>query len=192
VADLGLDQVRLYRFDAARGKLTPSEPPFAKLPPGSGPRHFAFHPRAPFAYAINELNSTVTAFAYDAQKGALSTLQTLSTVPEGVTRNYPADVQVHPSGRFLYGSNRGHDSIAVFTIDTETGKLTPHGQQAQGIKTPRGFGIDPTGTYLLVANQDGDSLISFRIDAETGALEPTGQKIDVPKPVCVKFAAQAP
>lgn len=188
VADLGLDQVRVYRFDDQRGALTPNDPAFAKLPPGAGPRHFAFHPRAPFAYVINELNSTVTAFGYDSQKGVLTPLQTASTVPDGFQgQNYPADVQVHPSGRFLYGSNRGHDSIAAFTIDPASGKLTSQGQQSEGIKVPRGFGIDPTGTFLLVGNQDGDSVVTFRIDPETGVLKPTGQKAEIPKPVCVKF-----
>ncbi|MDR3636306.1 MAG: lactonase family protein [Isosphaeraceae bacterium] len=188
VADLGLDQVRVYRFAAAPGTLTPNDPPFVKLPPGAGPRHFAFHPRAPFAYAINELNSTVTAFGYDGEKGILSPFQTVTTVPEGYRgENYPADVQIHPSGRFLYGSNRGHNSIAAYTIDPQSGRLTARGQQGEGIKVPRGFGIDPTGTWLLVGNQDADSAIAFRIDAETGALKPNGEPVDVPKPVCVKF-----
>ena len=188
VADLGLDQVRIDRFDAERGTLTPNDPAFASLPPGAGPRHFAFHPRAPFAYVINELNSTVTAFGYDAQRGTLSSLQTASTVPTDFRgQNFPADVQVHPSGRFLYGSNRGHDSIAVFGIDAQSGKLTPKGQQGEGIKVPRGFGIDPSGAWLLVGNQDSDSAVAFRIDEETGALKPSGQRVDVPKPVCVKF-----
>ncbi len=192
VADLGLDQVRVYRYDAARGTITPNDPPFVALAPGSGPRHFAFHPSASFAYVINELNSTVTAFAYDADKGVLSTIQSVRTIPDGFKKpNYPAEVLVHPSGKFVYGSNRGHDSIAVFLVDPKTGQLTPRGQQGEGIKVPRGFGIDPSGGYLLVANQDGDSVISFRIDQETGALEPTGQKVEVPKPVCVKFVPQA-
>lgn len=193
VADLGLDQVRVYRFDDQRGTLTSNEPPFVKLPPGAGPRHFAFHPRAPFAYVINELNSTVTALGYDSAKGMLSPLQTARTVPDDFQgQNYPADVQVHPSGRFLYGSNRGHNSIAMFMIDTATGRLTSQGQQGEGIKVPRGFGIDPTGTFLLVGNQDADSVVTFRIDPETGVLKSTGQKVEVPKPVCVKFVPIAP
>lgn len=188
VADLGLDQIRIYRFNADKGTLTPNDPPFAKLPPGAGPRHFAFHPRAPFAYAINELNSTVTAFAYDAQKGELASLQTVRTIPEDFKgENYPADVQVHPSGRFLYGSNRGHNSIAVYTIDSASGRLTPRGQQRSGIKVPRGFGIDPTGGWLVVGNQDADNASVFRINAETGDLESAGPAVEVPKPVCVKF-----
>ncbi len=158
------------------------------MPPGSGPRHFAFHPNGHNAYVINELNSTVTAFAYDADRGALTILQTLSTLPPGVkVTNYPAEVQVHPSGKFLYGSNRGHDSIAIFAIDPQTGKLRPVGHQGQGIKTPRNFGIDPTGKYLIVANQDSNSLVVFRIDPSTGELKPTGMVVEVPTPVCVKM-----
>jgi 6-phosphogluconolactonase len=188
VADLGLDKVLIYHFDEAKGKLPPNDPPFAALPPGSGPRHFAFHPNGRNAYVINELASTVTAFDYDADRGALKILQTLSTLPAGLkVTNYPAEVQVHPSGKFLYGSNRGHDSIAIFAIDPQTGKLRPVGHQGQGIKTPRNFGIDPTGKYLIVANQDGNSLIVFRIDPSTGELKPTGTVVEVPTPVCVKM-----
>ncbi len=188
VADLGLDKVFIYRYDEAKGKLPPNDPPFVALPPGSGPRHFAFHPNGYNAYVINELNSTVTAFTYDAGRGALTILQTLSTLPPGVkVTNYPAEVQVHPSGKFLYGSNRGHDSIAVFAIDPQTGKLRPAGHQGQGIKTPRNFGIDPTGKYLIVANQDSNSLVVFRIDPSTGELKPTGTVVEVPRPVCVKM-----
>lgn len=192
VADLGLDQVRVYRFDGERGTLTANDPPFVKLPLGAGPRHFAFHPRAAFAYVINELNSTVTAFGFDGETGVLSAFQTARTVPDDFKgENYPADVQVHPSGRFLYGSNRGHDSIAVFAIDAASGKLTPRGQQAAGIKVPRGFGIDPTGSWLVVANQDGDGVAVFRINPDSGALEPAGDKVAVPRPVCVKFVPVA-
>ncbi len=193
VADLGLDQVLVYRFDEAKGKLSPNDPPFAALPPGSGPRHFAFHPNGRNAYVINELNSTVTAFDYDARLGTLKIVQTLSTLPPGVkVTNYPAEVQVHPSGKFLYGSNRGHDSIAIFAIDPQTGKLRPVGHQAQGIKTPRNFGIDPTGKYLIVANQDGNSLVVFAIDQGTGELKPTGTVAEVPTPVCVKMMPRGP
>ncbi len=188
VADLGLDQVRVYRYDAATGTLTPNDPPFIATAPGAGPRHFAFHPSAPFAYVINELGSTVIALGYDAAKGTFKPLQTISTLPAGFKgENGTAEVQVHPSGRFLYGSNRGHDSIAAFAIDPTSGTLTPIGIYSEGIKTPRNFGIDPTGTFLVVANQDSDSLVVFRIDPQTGALGPTGHKASVPVPVCVKF-----
>jgi 6-phosphogluconolactonase len=188
VADLGLDKVLVYRFDAKKGTLTPNEPPAAAVAPGAGPRHFAFHPNGRYAYVINEMQSTVTAFSYDAERGELKTLETVSTLPKGFKGNTStAEVQVHPSGKFLYGSNRGHDSIAIFAIDPETGKLTAVGHQAQQIKTPRNFGIDPTGTYLLVANQASNSLVVFRINPKTGELEPTGTLVEVPKPVCVKM-----
>ncbi|MBX6311911.1 MAG: lactonase family protein [Isosphaeraceae bacterium] len=187
-ADLGLDKLLVYRFDAARGTLTPNDPPSASVAPGSGPRHFAFHPNGRLAYVINEMKSTVTAFVYDPERGTLKEIQTISTLPEGFQgTNYTAEVQVHPSGRFLYGSNRGHDSIAIFTIDPITGRLTSVGQEPTRGKTPRHFGIDPSGRYLLAANQDSDSVVVFRIDPQTGRLEATGQTIEVPKPVCVKF-----
>jgi len=193
VADLGLDQVFIYRFDADKGTLEKHEPPSVKVTPRSGPRHFAFHPNGRYAYVINELANTVTAMKYDADKGDLAPIQTISTLPEGYDKpTWTAEVQVHPSGKFLYGSNRGHNSIAVFTIDEKTGQLTAAGHQAEGIKTPRNFGIDPTGAFVLVANQDGDSILVFRIDAQTGALQATGAKVEVGKPVCVKFLPKMP
>jgi 6-phosphogluconolactonase len=189
-ADLGLDKVLVYRFDADKGTLTPNAPPAVDLVKGAGPRHFAFHPSGKFAYVINELDMTVTAMSYDAERGILTPVQTVGTVPEGAKPNYStAEVVVHPSGKFLYGSNRGHHSIAIFTIDPATGKLTAAGHQGKDIKTPRNFAIDPTGTYLLVANQDGDSLVVFRINQQTGALDPTGVRVEVPRPVCVRFVA---
>jgi 6-phosphogluconolactonase len=191
VADLGLDRVMVYRYDSAKGTLTPNEPPAVATAPGAGPRHFAFHPSAPFAYVINELDCTVLVLGYDTAKGSFQPLQTVSTLPVPYKGEYStAEVQVHPTGRFLYGSNRGHDSIAIFTIDPKTGKLTAAGHQSEGIKTPRNFGIDPTGTFLIVANQGSDSLVVFRIDPVTGALHPTGQRASVPAPVCVKFVRQ--
>ena len=186
-ADLGLDKVLVYKFDADKGTLSPNTPPSASVPPGSGPRHFAFHPDRRHAYVINEMKSTVTAFNYDANKGALEPIQTLSTLPHPVKGNSTAEVQVHPSGKFVYGSNRGHNSIALFTVDAKTGRLTAAGHQPTGGKTPRNFGIDPTGKWLLAANQDSDSITVFRIDPKTGKLEPTGHKAEVGRPVCVKF-----
>jgi 6-phosphogluconolactonase len=192
VADLGLDQVFVYRFDADKGSLAKNEPSSVSLPPRSGPRHFAFHPDGRHAYVINEMANTVTAMKYDAEKGVLTSIQTVSTLPEGYKKpTWTAEVQVHPSGKFLYGSNRGQDSIAIFLIDEKTGELRPAGRQGSGIKTPRNFGIDPTGKFLLVANQDSDSVLVFRIDAKTGALEATGEKVEVGKPVCVKFVPKA-
>jgi len=188
VADLGMDQVLVYRLEAAKGSITPNEPPFATVKPGSGPRHFAFHPKSTFAYVINELASTVTAFAYDAARGVLKEVQTLTTLPAGFSGvNHTAEVQVHPSGQFVYGSNRGHDSIAVFKVDGKKGTLTLVEQTPTQGKTPRNFGIDPTGRWLLAANQDTDNVVVFRIDAKTGRLSPTGQVLEVGAPVCVKF-----
>jgi 6-phosphogluconolactonase len=188
VADLGLDKVFIYRFDADRGTLSANDPPWAKVAPGAGPRHFAFHPSGRFAYVINEMHSTVTALGYDADRGALETIGTVSTLPEGFSgSSTTAEVQVHPSGKFLYGSNRGHDSIAVFAIDPDTGKLTAAGHASTQGKAPRNFGIDPAGRWLLAANQDSDSIVVFRIDGETGKLLSMGPGIRVPMPVCVKF-----
>ena len=190
-ADLGTDEVMVYRFDTATGVLEPNEPPSVSVPPGAGPRHFAFHPSGRFGYVINEMGSTVTAFRYDGEKGTLDPLQTISTIPEdfqGVT--HTAEVRVHPSGRFLYGSNRGHDSIAVFSVDQETGRLTARGHESTRGKTPRNFEIDPTGTWLLAANQDSDSVVVFRIDSETGALQANGQTADIPMPVCIRMMAR--
>jgi len=189
-ADLGLDELIVYRFDATKGSLAANDPPFAKVNPGAGPRHFDFHPRGKFAYAINELGSTITAFAYDAAAGALKELQTVSTLPKDYSgSNDDADIHVHPSGKFLYGSNRGHDSIAVFSIEPDQGTLTLVEHVSTEGKTPRNFGIDPSGTYLFAANQNSDNIVVFRIDAKTGRLTPTGQTIEVPSPVCVKFVA---
>jgi 6-phosphogluconolactonase len=187
-ADLGLDKVLIYRFDPSKGTLAPNDPPAAAVAPGAGPRHFVFHPNGRRAYVVNEIDSTVTAFEYDPKAGALKTLQTLSTLPQGVQgNNSTAEIVVHPSGKFLYASNRGHDSIAVFTIDDGSGRLTVAGHQPTGGKTPRNFNVDPTGTFLLAANQDSDSIAVFRINGDTGALTPTGDTVEAPTPVCIKF-----
>jgi 6-phosphogluconolactonase len=186
-ADLGIDKVLIYRFDPAKGTLTSNDPPAVDLPPGSGPRHFAFHRSGKFAYVINELAQTVTAMSYDADKGTLKPLQTISTVPMPVKGNSTAEVVVHPSGKFLYGSNRGHNSIAIFTIDENTGMLTAAGHQTKDIKTPRNFALDPTGQFLIVANQDSDSLVMFRVDPKMGQLQETGVRVEVPRPMCVRF-----
>jgi 6-phosphogluconolactonase len=188
VADLGLDNVLVYRLNPDNGTLARNDPHSAAVSPGAGPRHFAFHPSGKFAYVINELHNTVTAFSYDPEHGALKKIQTITTLPKDFTgESYTAEVQVHPSGKFLYGSNRGHNSIAVFSINQETGELTPVGHQAESIKTPRNFGIDASGKFCLVANQDANTIVVFSIDAKTGELKPTGISAEVPKPVCVKF-----
>ena len=190
VADLGLDRVLVYRFDARNGLLTLNDPPSASVKPGAGPRHLAIHPTGRFAYVINELNCTITAFSNDSARGALKEMQTISTLPakQAMQSGFSgAEVQVHPSGKFLYASNRGHDSIAVFAIDQNTGRLTyVENEPTQG-STPRGFGIDPDGGYLLAGNQKSDSVVVFRIDPQSGKLAPTGNKIEVGAPVCVKF-----
>ena len=189
-ADLGLDEVFVYRFDAGKGTLAPNNPPFAKVNPGAGPRHFVFHTSGKFGYVINEMQSTVTVFSYDPASGALHVLQTISTLPKDFEgESTTAEVQVHPSGKFLYGSNRGHDSIAVFAINTRKGTLTPAGDVPTLGKEPRSFAIDPTGTFLFAANQKSDNIVEFRIDPANGRLIPTGKVLEVPTPVCVAFVA---
>lgn len=186
--DLGLDQVLSYKLDLAKGSLEPNQPPFVTVTPGAGPRHLAFHPNGRFAYLINEMGCTMTAFSYEAARGALQELQTVSTLPAGCTnQNTCAEVEVHPSGKFLYGSNRGHDSIVVYALDAQTGRMTLVEHQSTQGKGPRHFGIDPTGRWLLAANQGTDNIVAFRIDAQTGRLMPTGQTLEVGAPVCVKF-----
>ena len=193
VADLGLDKIMVYRFDAAAGTLTPHNPAWAAVAPGSGPRHFAFHPSGKFAYVINELGSSLTAFCYDAPRGVLEEVQTVSSLPAGpVAGNSTAEVQVHPTGKFVYGSNRGHDSIAVFAVDGATGQLKLVEHESTLGKAPRNFGVDPSGRFLLACNQGSDRMVGFRIDQETGALTPTGQTLQVPAPVCVKFTVLNP
>jgi 6-phosphogluconolactonase len=192
VADLGLDKIMVYRFDSTTGKLAANDPPSVATAAGAGPRHLTFHPGGQFAYLINELDSTMTAFRYDAQRGELAPLQTVSTLPEGFHgANTTAEVQVHPSGRFVYGSNRGHDSIVVFTIDTASGKLRYVAHESTQGKTPRHFAIDATGQYLLAANQDSGNIVVFRIDKATGKLRPSGSSVSVPSPVCVLLDAGA-
>jgi 6-phosphogluconolactonase len=189
VPDLGLDRVMIYRFDAGAHSLTPIHPPpYATVKPGAGPRHFAFHPNGRFAYVINELDSTITAFSYDAAQGTLTEAQTVPTLPADFKgQSSTAEIAVHPNGKFLYGSNRGHDSIAVFAIDAATGKLTFVQHEPTQGKTPRNFALDPTGAFLLAANQDSDNVVVFRIDAQSGKLSPTGKSIEVGAPVCVMF-----
>ncbi len=189
-ADLGLDKILVYRFDSVAGTLTPNKVPSASVSPGGGPRHFAFHPGGKFAYVINEMASTVTAFSYEAKTGNLSEIQTVTTLPSGFSGNSStAEVQVSPDGKLLFGSNRGHDSIAIFSIDSASGRLTVRGHQATGGRTPRNFGVDPTGRFLLAANQSSDTVVVFRIGP--AGLTPTGSVLNVPRPVCVKFLPAA-
>lgn len=184
--DLGIDKVMIYKVDAVKGKLISNGALETK--PGAGPRHFDFHPTGNFAYVINELDSTLMACAYDKAKGSLKELQTVTTLPRGFTsENYPADIHVHPSGKFVYGSNRGHNSIVAFAIDQRTGRLRLIGHESTFGKWPRNFGIDPTGQFLLAANQNSGLVASFRIDQETGKLKPAGHITEIPSPVCIKF-----
>ncbi len=190
VADLGIDRLVAYRFLPETGVLVPQQASDARLAPGAGPRHIAFSPGERFAYSINELDCTVTAFAVDLAKGGLKAIGTVSTLPGKREKGFStAEVEVHPSGKFLYGSNRGHGSIAVFAIDASRGTLTPIEHRPTGGKTPRSFAIDPSGKLLLAAGQDSDSIDVFRIDPATGRLSPAGESIRVPSPVCVLFVA---
>lgn len=187
VCYLGLDKVMIYKFDSAKGTLVPNDPPWGTVKPGAGPRHLSMHPSGRFTYVINESDSTLTAFSCDPATGALKEIETHPTLPAPVPGNSTAEIEVHPSGKFVYGSNRGHDSIVVFAIDQATGRLAfVEHQKTQG-KTPRNFAIDPSGTFLLAANQNSDTVVVFRIDQKTGKLTPTGHTIEVGAPVALKF-----
>jgi 6-phosphogluconolactonase len=186
VPDLGMDRIVIYRLDLQQFKLIPHGE--VALAPGAGPRHFAFHPMLACGYVINELNSTITVFHYDAELGQLSEIQTVPTLPDYYTGdNACADIHISSDGRFLYGSNRGHDSIAVYEIEASSGKLSLVEHAATIGKHPRNFGLSPDNRFLLVANRDTDDVITFARDAETGKLQPTGDVLKVSKPVCVQF-----
>lgn len=188
VCDLGLDKVMVYRFDAARHALTPPEPAFAALKPGAGPRHMAFHPGGKFAYVINELDSTVTSFLYDAERGRLSIVGSIRTLPTGFSgESTTAEILVHPSGRFAYASNRGHDSLAMFTINPTVGTLRSLGHLATGGRTPRHFGLDPTGSVVAMCNQQSDTIVLARLDPQTGLLTSSPHVAAAPSPVCIVF-----
>jgi 6-phosphogluconolactonase len=185
--DLGIDQVRVYRLGLEEASLEAHDPAGASLAAGAGPRHLAFHPQEPFVYVINELNSTITAFVFDGAEGELRELQTVDTLPAGFEgTNHPAEILVHPDGRFLYGSNRGADTLAIFHIRAD-GTLEPRGHEATRGRNPRNFGIDPEGRFLIVAHQDTDNLVSFQIDGASGALKLVGETGGVSMPVCVRF-----
>jgi 6-phosphogluconolactonase len=190
VDDLGLDELLVYKFDKSKGSLKPNNPPFAKLDAGAGPRHFALHPSGKFVYVVSEMASTVTAFSGDLKGGMLHRSQSVSTLPDDFKgENDDAEVAVHPSGKFLYASNRGHDSIAVFAIDPAKGTLTVVEHASTQGKTPRNFAIDPTGTLLFAENQQSNNIVVFHIDQNTGKLTATGKVLEVGQPVCVKFLA---
>ena len=189
VPDLGMDKIMIYSFDAVNGKLTPNDAqPWVTAQPASGPRHFAFHPSGKFACLLTEVGSTLTTYAYDASRGALEAIETLSTLPEGYSeRNGTAEVIFDASGRHIYCSNRGHGSIAMFDFDDQTGGITALGQESTQGRMPRNFRIDPTGTLLLAANMDNNTIVPFHIDQETGRLTPTGAITLAPAPVCIKM-----
>jgi 6-phosphogluconolactonase len=186
--DLGLDKVLLHALDADQATLKPHA--FGSTAAGAGPRHFAFHPGGRSGYSVNELDRTVTAFAFDPQAGTLTPFQTLSTLPADVTDTTgfsTAEIVAHPTGKFLYASNRGHDSIAMYAVDGPTGRLTFLGTEPIRGKTPRNFVVDPTGRFLLAAGQNSHTITVFAIDEETGRLSFTGESLDVPSPVCIRF-----
>jgi len=186
VADVGLDRIVVYRFDAANGSVSPHDPPFVSGTPGLGPRHLAIRPDGKFLYVNNETASSVTALSVAG--GALKALQTVSSLPADFGgRNSTAEIQIDPAGRFLYVSNRGHDSIAVFAVDAAQGTLTPVEHVSTQGRTPRNFSVDPTGTYLFAANQNSGTIVVFRVDPSTGRLTPTGQMFEAPTPSCVLF-----
>ena len=186
--DLGLDKLLVYRFDGTKGTLTTNQPAFASVEPGAGPRHSAFHPNGRFIYALNEIVGSITAFTYDPHSGAMRHLQTISTLPANFKdKNDSAEIVVHPSGKFLYASNRGPDTIAVFAIDSGKGTLKLVESVSTQGKEPRNFAIDPSGQYLLAANQNSNNVVVFRIDPKTGRLTATGQVLEVPSPVCLVF-----
>jgi 6-phosphogluconolactonase len=188
VPDLGIDKVMIYRFDAKAGSLAPAEKPFVAMKPGAGPRHMSFRPDGKFAYVLNELNSTVTALACDPATGALTEIETVSSLPPHFDgRNSGAEIAVLPNGRFLFVSNRGHNSLVLFAIDREKGTLTYVEEQGTGGKTPRHFGVQPNAKHLAIGNQDSNQVLICRIDPENGRLKPSGVFTDVPAPVCMVF-----
>ncbi|WP_274364247.1 lactonase family protein [Paenibacillus thermotolerans] len=186
VSDLGLDTIHIYEIDRTTNKLLPAGE--CRLTPGAGPRHMAFHSVEPFAFCINELDSSISAFRVDEETGALASVGTVSTLPDGFAgANTCADIHISPCGQFLYGSNRGHDSVAIYRIDLETGSLTPAGHESVRGRSPRNFVISSDGQFLLAANQDSGNIAVFRVTGDTGRLESVEENRSVAKPVCLKF-----
>jgi 6-phosphogluconolactonase len=191
--DLGTDKVWAWHLDLAAGKLIPNPLPYAQVASGSGPRHMSFHPSGRFVYVIDELVSSITAFSYDSTRGTLTWIETVSTLPPGFTGTSAcAEIMVHPNGAFVYGSNRGHDSIVGFAIDQQTGKLRLIGWTPTRGSFPRNFAIDPSGALLLAANQNSDNIVPFRINQRTGRLRATLQITQTPTPVCIVFGGVVP
>ena len=189
VPELGGDMVMIYELDAAAGKLTPNkDQPVVKVAPGAGPRQLVMHPNGKLAFLMNELNSTMTSYRYDPDKGTLTEIQTRSTLPADFKgESSGAAVEIHPSGKFLYGSNRGHDSIVIYAVDPEAGTLSVVGHESTGGRIPRDFAVSPTGAFLAAANQDSDNVVMFRIDSATGKLTATGNVAEAGTPICVRF-----
>ncbi len=189
VPDLGMDKVMVYELNREDGSVTPATQPFVSTRPGAGPRQVVMHPGGRFAYLINELDSTMTAFAYDSATGGLTELQTLSTLPEGWTgKTSCAEVQITPDGKFLYGSNRGHNSLAIYAVAADTGLLTLVGHESTRGEIPRNFEVSPDGRFVIAANQDTGNLVVFRLDPATGQLAASGSEVDAGTPICVRFA----
>ena len=190
--DLGNDRVYVYRHDPPAGTIAAHQPAFVGLEPGAGPRHLAMHPSGRYVYVLTELSSHVAMFAWNASAGTLVQRQSVSTLPAGTSvENSTAEIVVHPTGRYVYASNRGHDSIAAFAVDARTGRLTLLNNTSTQGSTPRNFALDPSGRWLLAANQRSNSVVTFAIDVSTGALKPIGASIDVPRPVCLAFVPAA-
>lgn len=188
VPDKGLDKIFLFRFDPSSGNLSPAEPPFVTAREGAGTRHIDFHPNLPYAYVMNELDSTVTAYRFAPERAEFKPLQIIPTTPVTYTgNNTGAEIAVAPSGKFVYGSNRGHDSIAIYAVDQTTGMLTSIGWESTQGKGPRFFTLDPSGNFLYAANENSDTIVTFRVSKETGKLNPTGQMIKTGSPVCIVF-----
>jgi 6-phosphogluconolactonase len=188
LADLGIDKIFVYRLNPKTGALTPNDPPFASVAPGSGPRHTAFDPRGRYVYVINQTANSITRFGWDSDRGALTQFETVSTLPEGFKgQNTGAEILVHPNGKFLYATNRGYNSVAVFSVRADTGRLTPVQHISTQGKTPRNAEFDPTGKWLLVSNQDSNNAVVFRIDQSTGQLTKNGDPVPVPAPFCERF-----
>ena len=187
--DAGIDRIYVYRFEPNTGVLTANDPPYATTAPATHPRHLTFSPDGQFCYNIDEHSMSVTAFRFDAKNGALKQIQSIPTLPAGYEGKgqSTAELVMHPSGKFLYGSNRGHDSIVAFAVNPQTGELTLVGHTSTEGKTPRGFGVDPSGKWAFAGNQGSDSIVQFRIDQNTGALTPTGARFELGAPVCFQF-----
>ena len=189
--DRGVDRVHIYRLDTASGKLVANDPAFATTRSGAGPRHLAFHPARPWAYVCNELDSTVTAFNWNSERGELKAFQVIPTLPTTYTgNNSPAEIMAAPSGKFIYVSNRGHNSVVIFSVDAATGMLTPVGWESTQGKTPRFFTLDAAGTQLYAANLESHNIVVFRVDPNSGKLAPTGQIVETGSPSCILFSPQ--